>query len=294
MKVGLLALAVSLSVLHACPALAQDTSVLTASSPWTLDYEDDSCALRRTFGSAEDQTTLEFRRFSPGSSLRTMVVSKRMNARSARFHYRFGREGEWQDAFSGATIKTDDGLSGVTFDSSLMPMFAVSDPKDVAALRASLETAEFLTEAERAATVDEITLRGAFREELTLKFGPLGAPIRGLSECMDDLLAQWGIDVEAHKTLSRPATPDNLTRVARVMDYPPGRMLESDQLNVRLAIDETGRITGCHVQMQLGEPAFAERTCASLEDLDFDPALDKDGKPIASYWITAVHFQAAH
>ena len=61
---------------------------------------------------------------------------------------------------------------------------------------------------------------------------------------------------------------------------------------MRLDVDETGGITACHIQMPLSDPAFEESSCADIQHaLDFDPALDKDGKPIASYWVTKVYFQ---
>jgi hypothetical protein len=82
-----------------------------------------------------------------------------------------------------------------------------------------------------------------------------------------------------------------------MMDYPP-EMLRRGMpglVNIRLAIDDAGRITACHIQMPLSDPSFEESSCADIQHaLDFDPALDKDGKPIASYWITKVHFSLAH
>jgi len=78
-----------------------------------------------------------------------------------------------------------------------------------------------------------------------------------------------------------------------MMDYPPAMLRKSmpGLVNVRLAIDEAGRITACHIQMPLSDPAFEESSCADIQHaFDFEPALDKDGKPIASYWITRVVF----
>ena len=89
------------------------------------------------------------------------------------------------------------------------------------------------------------------------------------------------------------AAPVNLPDVSRMIDYPPKMAREGMQgvVNIRLAVDETGLVTSCHIQMPLSDPAFEETSCADIQhELDFDPALDRDGKPIASYWITKVRF----
>jgi hypothetical protein len=44
--------------------------------------------------------------------------------------------------------------------------------------------------------------------------------------------------------------------------------------------------------MPLSDPEFAEASCADIEHaFEFEPALDKDGKPVASYWLTTIRFQ---
>ncbi len=42
--------AVLLSTAPALPTAAQDGAGLAPSTPWTVDYDTDSCALRRMFG----------------------------------------------------------------------------------------------------------------------------------------------------------------------------------------------------------------------------------------------------
>ena len=127
-----------------------------------------------------------------------------------------------------------------------------------------------------------------------LQTGSLAAPMEALNLCVDELMGHWGIDLEAHKTLTRPALPINLPKVARLVKYPP-RMQRAGMpgaVNVRLSIDEQGGITGCHIQMPISDPTFEESSCAALQrSLKFGPALDKDGKAVASYWITTVIFK---
>jgi len=292
MVTRLLALAVALSV--ASPARAEEEG-LAPNGPWTLDYDTDSCALRRLFGTGDDRAILEFRRFGPGLNLQTIVGSSRLKARNTgQFRYRFDEAEDWQVAVNTIAMKLNNGDSAVLFSSSFaeVPLPAgIDEAPEVEIYTSSNELKA--AEREQAAAIDSITLLGAFGRDLTLRFGKLDKPMQALQGCVDELMSHWDIDVEAHKTLTRPARPINLAEVPRMMDYPPRMIRESmpGLVNVRLAIDETGGITSCHIQMPLSDPAFAESSCADIQHaLDFDPALDKDGKPIASYWITRVVF----
>lgn len=296
MRTGLLAVALALTAALACPATAEDAEGLAPSTPWTLDYAADSCALRRIFGEGENQGYLEFRRFGPGLGLQTTIASNRMTAtRWGEFKYRFGNESDWRDVHNANSLTIDGGFSGVLFD----PVFVnlpeaekIEDPLKRAAYLGNLDLRK--VELEAAAETDSITLRGAFRKRLTLQLGPLDEPIAALHKCIDELMTHWGVDVAAHKSLTRPALPTNLPEVPRMIDYPPKMIRQSMQgvVNIRLGIDERGLISACHIQMPLSDPAFEKSSCADIEHaLEFDPALDKDGKPIASYWVTRIVFQ---
>ncbi len=285
---------VGLAAVLASPAQAAEA--LAPSSPWTLDYDTDSCALRRTFGSGGDQAIVELRRFGPGLNLQTVVASSSQNARNTgRFRYRFDDADDWQIAGYAIAMTLANGDSAVLFNSQIPGVAWPEDlGEDPAAIELHMRSDPLkAAERERAAALDHITLLGAFGRELTVRLGSLEKPIGALQDCVDELTTHWGIDVEAHKTLTRPATPLNLAEVPRMMDYPPRMARESmpGLVNVRLAIDENGGITSCRIQMPLSDPAFEQSSCADIQHaLEFDPALDKDGKPIASYWTTRVVF----
>lgn len=290
------AITTALLIGWACPVEAQDVRGLAPNGGWLLDYADDSCALRRMFGEGNNQAYLEFRRFGPRLGLQTTVTSNRMRPKNpANFKYRFGELTDWRDAGI-ATLNMEQGFRGVLFNSSFVHLPEADELEgrlqEEEEFFQSIDTRAIETAA--APQANSITLRGAFSRDLTLLLGPLDKPITALNACVDELMSHWGIDLEAHKTLTRKAMPVNLNEVPSMMSYPP-KMIRASMpglVNIRLAIDETGRITGCHIQMPLSDPAFEESSCADIQHtLDFDPALDKDGKAIASYWITGVQFR---
>lgn len=298
MKLYTCAIAFVLGLAAAGPAAAADSPPLRANSPWTVDYDTESCALRRTFGEGDSKAYLEVRRFAPGLVLQTTIASSNMRTkRSVNFKYRFNGDTEWRKTIGANSVTLASGYEGVLFDSEIVDLPEYDKLEDELEREAYLRSIDWRAiEKAVAAKTETITLRGAFSKELALQLGALDKPITALNECVDELMTHWGIDVEAHKTLTRPAVPVNLSEIPSMMDYPPAMLQKSmpGLVNVRLAINETGKITACHIQMPLSDPVFEESSCADIEHLlDFDPALDKDGKPIASYWVTRVHFQLA-
>lgn len=293
MKVALLVLAAATLPFFGSPLRAEDA--LAPSGPWAIDYDTDSCALRRWFGNADDPVYLEFRRFGPGLGLQTTIASRHMSDRAHRnIRYRFNDEGDWLVPGLGFSVILDDRFKGVLFEPSFVDLSELDSIEDEAERAAYLRSIDVSAiERERAAGVKTITLRRT-GGEMTLQLGNFEAPIAALQGCIEELTTHWDIDADAHKTLTRRAAPVNLPDVSRMLDYPPRMVRQSmpGVVNVRLAVDEQGVVTACHIQMPLADPAFAESSCADIRhEIDFDPALDESGMPIASYWITKVVFQ---
>jgi hypothetical protein len=276
----------------ASPASAQDALALEPSTPWELTYEADSCVLRRMFGTGERQTQLEMRRFEPGADLYLTVASKAKVARR-NMRFRFGDEGEWQELPYPLVAEFGDELEGVMFTHSLPDAAGIQQPAPEALTGSYLQSAAAL-EAETAAKLDKLTLSGAFDADLVLRTSSLKAPLAALNVCMDDLLASWGLDARAHKTRRRSAGPVNLQ--GRALVDPPARWEgQWGPTRVRLAIDEGGLVTECYIELPLSiemprsDGDFEERSCARIRTaFDFDPALDEDGRPMKSYYITSI------
>ena len=207
------------------------------------------------------------------------------------YRYRFGAE-EWADVDIPLYAHMSDGFGAVILRHALLS--PAIEPGDTSAWeRFYIENDIASLEAQAAAKLDKLTVDGAFKMDLVLKTGPLNKPLIALNECVDELMTHWGIDVGAHKTLSRRATPVDMAAAASMVGYPP-KMLRQNLpglVNVRLDISETGRVTACHIQMPMSDPEFEESSCADIQHaFEFEPALDKEGKPIKSYYVTVVRF----
>lgn len=140
-----------------------------------------------------------------------------------------------------------------------------------------------------------LVIESAFDETLSLRTGSLHGPMEAMRTCLDELLTHWGIDAEAHKTLSRPVEPIDYARLVREVqeDYPVRMANKGMQafIRVRLNVSADGVPTACHPQSQINEQDFERVACDNMMRFArFRPALDKDGEPIASYYRVSIYY----
>jgi TonB family protein len=257
-----------------------------------MNYADDSCVLKRVFGEGEQEIYLELRRFSPESGFQITLMGKKLSRPGAPIKYRFEPAAQWQDAPYSFYGRMPDGLDGYVFSGWVLP-----DPKPE---KESPPTGEIDPQIEVAATKaftvsSGFSVSGPFAQDVTLKTGPMLPPHRAMQNCLDQMLVRWGIDVSAHKTLTRRAVPRNMKSMVLNMqqDYPKHMLLQgkSGLIRVRVSVNEAGKVTDCHIQLKISDREFERVACSRVQSARFNPALDKDGHPIASYWNTAIAYQ---
>ncbi|WP_373490162.1 TonB family protein [Parasphingorhabdus sp.] len=148
---------------------------------------------------------------------------------------------------------------------------------------------------ERKAAVTELTIGRPLSQPVTLKLGAMDKPLAALSECQDELMTHWGIDVEKHRNLSSLASPEgNPGRWVNANDYPSGMLARGKEaiVHFRMSVDENGDATDCHIQQSTRPKEFDEVVCRSMmKRAKFSPAIDHKGSPIASYYRNTVRFK---
>jgi len=278
----------------AAPAFAHaadEPLVLEPSTSWVLDYGDDSCALLRTFRAGEERVTLELRQFQPGDGLRIAIVSDTLarNRRVART--RFEPDEAWLEHPAPLLLSFGGGdkRQGVLYSDTLRRNMQ----------KASGQPQAPWTAAEREAREGAITglgLTGIFDRDVTLRTGAMTAPMNAMRACLDELITHWGLDAEAQRTLSRTASPIDLTLWSRrIQTSFPESMLRrglSGSVHIRLTVGADGKPTACAVQLEISHPSFEKAACrTAMNSARFEPALDAQGTPIASYFTTTVIYQ---
>lgn len=285
------------------PAHAQDDDWLRLSpaTPWTLDYAEDSCALRRVFGEEGQQVFMELRQFQPEGAMQLVVASKDIGRRSDPARIRQRRP-------ITATFTPDDeldehedilGISHSEWGDGYIMHVDILTGRERQLSRHLVETQNvgLVQSAERREMRErEITglaVGHAFRKDIVLQTGSMHEPMEAMRTCLDELLTHWGLDAEAQRGLLRQVRAIDIDDWARELQqrYPANMLRRGQQavVNVRLTVDEVGRASNCAVQSNLNDATFDELACELLlEHGRFEPALDGNGDPIESYWVNRV------
>jgi TonB family protein len=300
-KIQLLSCFALSSVLATQPASAAvKTTSLQPTSKWVVNYADDYCRLGRQFGEGENALTLFIDRYSPSQSFRISFAGKPIKdlLLDGKVRLRFGPN---------EADQTLDTLAGKFEDKTpsliIVPAIRMAPiPKDemerYEIAKKSGDTHDFkFTEMDdaRVKAVKQLSIFKSKNNEMRLETGSMSKPMAVMAQCIDQLVASWGVDVKRHANLTQKVKPmKNASTWLDDDDYPK-EMLRNGQpgvVNFRLSIDEKGMPTACHIQKTHREKGFDDTVCkAMMRKARFSPALDADKMPIASYYIATVNFR---
>lgn len=278
------------------PALAIEPLTLKPSSKWFVNYGDDSCRLAREFGSDSAKQTLILERFGPGDTfnLALMGTAARANTDNSPARIRFGPVEAVQKIgyFMGDFGK---GRPALLFRGSVR--IAGANAAEIKQMRSlgPFEVKNFAAiSTEREAAVTFLQISRTSGRSLILETGSLGKAFAALRKCTDDLMTTWGVNPEKYAKQSRAAMPDgSVGPWITDGDYPQQAIAARQRgiVNFRLSVDETGKPTACHIQQSTSAKDFDAAVCASLmRRAKVRPALDENGKPIASFYRSNVVF----
>jgi len=275
-------------------AASQGPERLAPTSTWNVNYDDDSCQLERVFGLGDAMIFVVFDQFGPGQSFKVTLGSKRFRSLSGsgKASVRFGPDEaeQMREYFTGRLNKE---LPALILLGNMRMDKVLDRPRNGGKHTGFDDTPPLAPE--RIAAVKELIIGRPFSKPVKLALGSMRAPVAALEKCINNMMTNWGIDVARHATLSRPAIP--LTNPMNWMgnnDYPTGARFMGAQgiVDFRLSIDEAGKPSACHIQQSTRPPEFDAAVCsAMIRKARFTPALDKDGKPLASYFRGTVVFK---
>lgn len=260
------------------------------SSPWNVQYEEETCKLRRGFvDSNGKELGLDLTRLTVGDGFQFALIGFPSRALSevSKIKVQFGTLPE-------QSIENRNGeLTVGKFPAVLIDMPGIK-AIDVDAYKRAAEQniapPDPVTPAEEA-SVNWITVKSR-HNGVVLRTGSLGKAFAAWRTCMDDVIKSWGVDPAVIKTPARPASDPG--RWLTTNDYPRNALTEykGGLVNFRLSVDLIGKPSQCSVQRAVNESLFAQATCKILmKRAKFSPALDAEGRPVPGFFISSVRFQ---
>lgn len=289
-------LAIGFSAL-ATPATAREPRLLAASSPWVVDYANDSCRLVRKFGEGSDAVTATFDQLRPGDEFFLTLVGAPLKPTGSdpAFIIRFG-PGE-----ADQSVRLQSGITGgqPAVLSSRLRLVARDDARSPVASATAVPAEQPSSPSvgnAREKAVTWVELRGkSIAGDLRMATGPMDKPFEALRACGWDMVKGWGLDPAQQQARSRPPVRTENSPLLRTEDY-PSRMWQKNVeaiIHFRLMVDATGKVESCHIQLSTRPKDFDDAICRRVLKARFHPALDANGRPMRSFWVQTVYFKMA-
>jgi TonB family protein len=273
------------------PVKAQEpVQALSATSNWIVDWGATYCTLARKFGSEGDPFLLRMHSYQQGYDFEVYLSGKAIR--------HFQNRGALKIAFGHnepivihSPQSVDDGAfgPGIIFSTSIRK--GREDEEEEESEERTPRSLSNYPDTAFEAGLDGVTL-SAGKRQVVLVTGPMRGALAALRKCTDDLVKQWDLDPAVQATLLRPTSPVDFRSLVRSIRavYPSTQARQGKQarVNVHVLVDADGRVTACTIPESYNDPAFDELACKKIRAVRFEPALDANGTPVASYWNTSV------
>jgi TonB family protein len=295
--------AIAATLLLPLTSAAPNPVRLQPSSPWNLDYAENSCRLIRVFGEGKSKTILQIEGSAP-RDFDMVAIGRPVQSYAERVKARFipagvktfdGKVFEAAKTRHPAILWTKvrllpDSLFDAIEEQWKTWDLGVRPPAENLDQQAAMK-AERLAFAE-AATALEILSRSS--RPVILETGSMGKPIRMFDACLRDSLKDWGVDPALDEKIVRKVWLADRSLSFRSRDYPPRMLHEGKQgdVDIRVLVDATGRVTKCTATSQFVETGFNAATCEVVtRRMKFEPAELADGTKVPSYYVRRIAFR---
>jgi len=277
---------------------------LKPSSPWNVDYAQNSCRLIRTFG-AENTKTMLIIESSVPDQMDMLAVGKPLATSLTKVAARFLPLGTRSfDGDTAASAANEDPAvlwpQVVMMPDDLIEKFSrESEERHKAGVRPppldlAEETNERLRQQEFMKNTTAVEIQNRRSRPLILESGSLGEPMRVFDKCNRDSLSQWGVDPALEDKIVRPVWAINSDRWFTSADYPSSLADrgEESQVEIRVLVDQTGKVTKCTSLSHFKEPEFNKITCEVVtKRAKFAPAELADGTKVPSFYVRRIIFR---
>ncbi|MGQ7830166.1 hypothetical protein [Altererythrobacter sp. Z27] len=247
------------------PTFAKEPIEATAVTQWEVDFAPESCGIKRHFQLGEGIVSFELRQFTPHDGFDLTVFTNTLKRTGASPEIRFGEHDD--------TIRHDSFFKLLSGEwSGIKLMLPGNYFGDGAQKRRVLSISK------------------SFEQDMALPLDSLDLAHKALTDCMDDLVASWGLDPAGQRTLSKPVAVPELPwgwmSDALRATHSERRKAREDQVRILLIVGSNGRASSCKMLGAISTSKSAIKACDGImRQAEFEPALDATGKPVRSFFL---------
>ena len=275
------------------PALADDRNspvVLEPSTYWSVDFGEEKCRLARAFGEGDNRHLLYLEQGGPSASFGFVVVGPSFDRFKKTTHIstQFGDFDPIQDR--APFLGTTETLGASIIYSSLQ----FKNPPDEGEIETGGDLDLPRMDTELAGKINSITIR--YRKlAVVFETGSLEDAIKVLNECALNFVEEWGLDRSQHETMTKTPVWLNPESVAKRIQrqYPSSALRKGEQgiFRMRVLVEADGNVSDCVVNNATITESLETPACKEMQRANFEPALDKAGKPMRSFYTTQIVYR---
>jgi TonB family protein len=266
-------------------AIAGDR-VLDPASDWKQREYEDKCRISRTFGKGEDKVTLWLDQGGREPIFNLTLLGKPFaNPYGFGIRIQPGNEKELIRSFIAA--KSSKGRP-------VLRMYGLTLVQPELERDESAERPDISISGARATAIETLSIRGAGLKPVQLQLGPMSEQFAFLKDCGRRLDFKLSATTRILTGEARPPQPIDRDEWVQVTDWPAylRRAEMEGEITTRLTVDKTGKAVSCSVVASNKPQLFDDAVCVGLMSrAKFEPALNVEGEPVASYFVTSVTFR---
>ncbi len=243
------------------------TAPLAPTGQWFVEGTENMCILSHSFGTGAAQVNLGFRPWPMGEKTEVVLMFSDSSSTAS-----FDGKGATLSLSSTGTVIEGD-YSSYWLPKRKMRLVTLNVEQTALAGLGS------------ASTVSMAIPKGV---RVSIALPPsIKAALNALDKCDDTLLRSWGVDPAEKTVIVTPAKalPNSADWIS-YDDYPAEALQNSQQGAVMIlwSIGVDGRVANCIPVITSGAPLLDRAACNAITRRGrYQPALDKDGKPVISH-----------
>ncbi|NQX93911.1 MAG: TonB family protein [Erythrobacter sp.] len=278
------------------PAEARQDGKVTTLEPisgWNIDYGELRCRLTRGFGSQEEPHLLNFEQTAPSTHFNLNLAGPRVRSFAASNTYVGFVDNLPMRKTSNAT-KADNDRFGPAMILTTYDLEGTADEDNTTENAGPVPTISSGLNLKQAELAARVTLsRG--KRVLIFETGSLRAPFEALNACTASLMEEWGFEPDA-EIPDTQARLTNLSSVASVIQarYPAKATRDGESANIEIfvIVESDGSVSSCKLVKATAADSLESPACAVFtERAKFEPALDRAGNPMRSWYKTAIFYR---